>query len=107
LSEKKIPNVLEKARLALSEGKLVLSFHALEKMEQRKITYNDIKQVILFGKREVAKDDLRSSEQGIKLSWRYAIRGLSFDNDVEMRLILAIETEKVVVVTVIKLGKVQ
>lgn len=60
---------------ALKNGTLRYSQHAHERMRERNITVSDVKDVIIYGKREEGLDELDKS----KKFWRYSIRNSNVD----------------------------
>lgn len=98
-------NILQTVLEALESGNLIFSFHALEQMEAREVVISDVKEAIYQGQREEYKDDYRQNPNNKKWSWRYAIRGLNDDGDKDLRVVVAIEDPKTIVVTVIDLNR--
>lgn len=105
MKAKKKENILIRVMEALESGNLVLSFHAAEQMESREVTFSDVKEALYQGRREEQKDDYRQNSKNKKWSWRYAIRGLNDEGDKDLRIVVALETPKTVVVTVIDLNR--
>ena len=70
LSSGKMPNekILEWIQIAVNQGKIRFSDHALKRMTERNITFFDVKEVLKRGYREPSKDAVKNG------SWRYAIR---------------------------------
>lgn len=98
-------NILLIVLKALEAGNLTLSFHAIEQMEAREIVFSDVKEALYQGKREEQKDDYRQNPKSKKWSWRYAIRGLNEGGEKDLRIVVAIEDPKTIVVTVIDLNR--
>lgn len=90
---------------ALESGNLTLSFHAMEQMQARKVVFSDVKEALYQGQREEQKDDYRQNPKTKKWSWRYAIRGENESGEKDLRVIVAIEDPKTIVVTVIDLNR--
>jgi len=101
----KIENILQTVLEALESGNLILSFHATEQMEAREVTFSDVKEALYQGQREEQKDDCRQNLKSKKWSWRYALRGLNDSGEKDLRIIVAIENPKAIVVTVIDLNR--
>ncbi len=83
---------------AVEGGQLVLSDHALVRMQERNIDFSDIEEAIYRSIREEDRDSL--TDDG--LAWKYAIRGLNDFYDKDIRLVvLYLEEPKMLVVTAI------
>jgi len=105
MEAKKEENILIKVLEALEAGNLVPTFHALEQMEAREITFSDVKEALYQGQREEQKDDYRQNPKTNKWSWRYSIRGLADDGNKDLRIVVAVEDPKTFVITVIDLNR--
>lgn len=103
-AEKK-ENVLQTVLAALESGNLIISFHAMEQMEARDVVFFDVKEALYQGQREEQKDDYRQNPKNKKWSWRYSIRGLNESGKKDLRIVVALEDPKTIVVTVIDLNR--
>ena len=83
---------------AVESGQLVLSDHALLRMQERNIDFTDIEEAIYRSIREEERDSL--TDDGF--AWKYAIRGSNDFYDKDIRLVvLYLEEPKMLVVTAI------
>ena len=105
MEAKKEENVLPRVLKALETGNLIVSFHAMEQMQVREVTYSDVKEALYSGQREEQKDDYRQNPKSKKWSWRYCIRGLVSNGEKDLRVVVALEEPKSIVVTVIDLNR--
>jgi hypothetical protein len=105
MEAEKEENVLVRVLEALENGNLILSFHAMEQMQAREVTFFEVKEALYQGQREENKDDYRQNSKGKKWSWRYSIRGLVNNGEKDLRIIIALTDPKTVVVTVIDLNR--
>jgi hypothetical protein len=74
------------------------SLHALERIDKRKISFQDVLFVLETGRREEAKDSYDEAFQ----NWKYAIRGKTLE-DVDIRAIITINEDNIVIITVVNL----
>ncbi len=105
MKKQKKENVLQTVLEALEAGNLIFSFHAMEQMGAREVIYSDVQEALYNGQREEQKDDYRQNAKNKKWSWRYAIRGLNESKEKDLRVVVAIEDPKTIVVTVIDLNR--
>jgi hypothetical protein len=103
--EVKKADVLLAVISALDSGNLRLSLHAQERMNVRGITYADVSEAILNGKREGQKDDYRQNPKNKLWSWRYSIRGPNENEDKDLRIVVIMDDPQTVIVTVIDLNR--
>ena len=89
-------NILQKVRGHVRRGAYVLSDHAIERQELRRIRLPDVLRVLEYGRHEDQKDIFDVKNQ----CWKYAIRGRTIDG-VDLRVIVAFH-EKMAIITVIK-----
>lgn len=94
----KEPEYESTIRNAVRNGEYTYTQHATQRMCERRIDDEDVKNVLLGGRPEPAKD------QFLEDSWRYAFKGKAFEEDRNIRVIAGID-EQVVIVTVIAVGE--
>ncbi len=82
----------------LKNRKYKQSLHALERIDKRKVTFQDVLYVLETGRQEEAKD----AYDEIFQNWKYSIRGKTLE-DVDIRIIITINEENVVIITVVNL----
>lgn len=105
MEAEKEENVLVRVLEAVESGNIILSFHAMEQMEAREVTFFDVKEALYQGQREEQKDDYRQNPKSKKWSWRYSIRGLADNDEKDLRIVVALADPKTIVVTVIDLNR--
>ena len=105
MEAKKKENISQTILEALESGNLVFSLHAMEQLEAREVVFSDVKEALYQAQREELKDDYRQNPKSKKWSWRYAIRGLNESGEKDLRIVIAIEDPKTIVVTVIDLNR--
>jgi hypothetical protein len=93
-------DILNVVRAAICEDRYQFGDHALDRMHERKITALDIRDVLMKGRRETAKDEYKEQYK----RWRYAFRGRD-EMARELRVIVSEETPGVIIITAIDLEK--
>jgi hypothetical protein len=88
----------QKIKNCLVNRRYKQSLHALERIDKRKVSFQDVLFVLETGRREEAKDSYDEAFQ----NWKYAIRGKTLE-DVDIRVIITINEENVVIITVVNL----
>lgn len=95
---KQLANLLNKIWKCLDQQKYTQTKHALQRQQERGIDLGDAIYVLKTGyheKRKTSFDDVNDT-------WKYAIRGKTFEN-VDIRIIIAFdEEEDMVIITVME-----
>jgi hypothetical protein len=86
-------------RDAVDRGEVIFTQHAIERMSSRKVIDMETLHVVSNGKPEPAKDQFKDD------TWRYAFKGEVPDGGRVLRVIVGIDQDGAVVVTVIALGE--
>lgn len=94
---KKITGVEVKIRSLVDEENLIYSSHALDQMEKRGISQPEVLDVLRRGNREAAKDKLVGEH------WSYALRNFVWSSERNLRVIVALDQDMVIVVTAIEI----
>lgn len=94
----KIDNLCEKIQSCLKKHKYRQSRHAMERVNKRNVTFLDVLHVLENGYREETKDSYDEAFQ----SWKYSIRGKTVE-DIDLRVIISINEENMIIITVINL----
>lgn len=97
----KVDNVLALAKSLMEKGAYVISNHAYERGDQRKLSIGDVKNIISTGYHEKRKDEYKEEFQ----DWNYAIKGKTLNSELARVCVAFIEEIRVIVVTVIRLEK--
>lgn len=87
-------------RESVAAGRYRPSKHAFERMQERQVTIDEIRQVLETGHHKPAKDAYDEEE----MEWNYAFEGKTTD-DRSLRIPVAIKADGTLVVTVIDLKK--
>ena len=102
LKPPQISDLLRKVRACVQFDRWSLSIHAIERKNERNVEFQDIVHVLKTGfheERKILFDEHYAS-------WKYAIRGTTFDGD-DLRLIVTFVTGDLLVVTVIRVGTIR
>jgi len=89
-------SICQKIKKCLINRRYKQSLHALERIDKRKVSFQDVLFVLETGRREEAKDSYDEAFQ----SWKYAIRGKTLE-DVDLRVIISINEENIIIITVV------
>ncbi|MGC1878683.1 MAG: DUF4258 domain-containing protein [Rhabdochlamydiaceae bacterium] len=92
-----IENLLEKVKESIATENYRFSWHAIQRGEERLISFQDTLYVLVNGVHEEKKSSFDSKNR----TWKYAIRGKTTDG-FDTRVIIAFEKE-MVIITVIRL----
>lgn len=85
---------------ALESDNLKLTFHVLQRMQERKILLSDLHEAIYSAIREEHKDEF-NHQTG---DWKYAIRGKNDEGDKDIRVIIVFKEPSTLILTVIDLN---
>ena|ERR1700722_3721571 len=91
-----IDNLQEKNRRCIERKQYKQSMHAIERQTERKIDLSDALYVLKNGYHEKRKTVF---DEQFK-SWKYAIRGKTLDDDLDIRIIVSFIEENMLVITV-------
>ena len=94
----KLDNLCTLIRNCLVNNRYRQSKHAMEMVDERKVNILGVLHVLENGYREEAKD---SYDEAFR-NWKYSIRGKTLD-EVEIRVIISIYDENMIIITVINL----
>jgi hypothetical protein len=94
----RIENVVELTRAAAQKGNYLLTFHAQQRQCERTISRPEIEYVLEHGWHEDRKDKFDETHQ----AWNYAVRGQTFGDECELRIIVSFDAT-LIIVTVIDL----
>lgn len=95
----KIDHVLVLAKRLVAEGAYVISDHAFERGEERRLSIGDIKNIIITGYHEKRKDEYKEEFK----DWNYSIRGQTLDQEHARVCLAFIKKSHFIVITVIRL----
>ena len=95
----KIDHVVVLAKKLIASGAYVISDHAFERGEERRLSIGDIKNIISTGYHEKRKDEYREEFK----DWNYSIRGQTLDQESARVCLAFIKKDHFIVITVIRL----
>ena len=86
---------------AVETGNVKLTFHVLQRMQERRILLSDVFEAIYNARREESKDifNIKTGD------WKYAVRGYNEDGDKDIRIIFVFKDPATLILTVIDLNK--
>jgi hypothetical protein len=96
----KDPHLLAKISSAILSGRYVISNHAFKRAKDRSVSVPHVEYALLNGFHEPRKDKFEVFYH----SWNYSIRGTTPDQ-IKVRIIVAFESDDLLVVTVINLDQ--
>ncbi len=94
----KRPNLLSAVRQAVREDRFFLMPHARQRLEERVVTFPELRYVLMHGWHEAGKDDWKPEYR----AWNYAIRGATPEKR-ELRVAVSFDANDLLIVTVIDL----
>lgn len=100
LRQQKVTDILTLAQKAFAEGKFIPVHHAKIRLNGRQVTIQEVQQAVKNGFHEKKKDSYKPEHGG----WNYSIRGKTI-NGRTLRIILAIDSSGMLIITVIDLDK--
>lgn len=89
-----------KIKDCLANRRYQQSLHAMERIDKRKLTFEDVLFVLETGRREKIKDSYDEAFQ----NWKYAIRGKTLEG-IDVRVIITINEDNIIIITVVNLTK--
>ncbi len=95
----KIDHVVALAKKLIAGGSYVISDHAFERGEERRLSIGDIKNIISTGYHEKRKDEYKEEFK----DWNYSIRGQTLDQEPARVCLAFIKKDHFIVITVIRL----
>ena len=100
VKKKKREAILKDILKAIQRGDYLYTGHAQERLQQREVTRQEVKQVLKSGHHEKRKDvfDEQFNE------WNYAIAGKTVDKR-RLRVVISFDKNNMLIITVIDLDK--
>jgi hypothetical protein len=96
----KCTNLLKEIETAVRSGNYIYTGHAQERLQQREVTRQEVKQVLKNGHHEKRKDHFDETYD----EWNYSVKGNTVDKR-KLRLIISFDENNLLVITVIDLEK--
>lgn len=97
----KLEFVLDKIKECIEKGKYLVTMHALDRQNERIITLPETLHVLKTGYEEKRK----TSYDKERNTWKYAIRGKTIRDKLDVRVIIAFDNDDMLIITVIRLGE--
>lgn len=95
-----LEELLLKIRDCLDKGHYRQTKHAIERKSERKIDMLDVLYVLKNGRHEKQKTSFDETFQ----TWKYAIRGKTLDDEMDVRIIIAFDESGMMIITVMHVG---
>lgn len=92
-------NLIELIRDCIEQGKYIMTEHALERLNERDISLNDVEYILKTGFHERRK----TSFDEIFRAWKYAIRGKSIEG-IDLRIVIAFDEKDMLIITLMRVG---
>ena len=96
----KISDLLKRVKMCVESGNFKFTGHALKRRLERLLSLPDIIYVLKNGHHESSKDSWDEQYE----TWNYAIRGKTVDQD-SIRIIISFDTQRMLIITVIRINK--
>lgn len=90
--------IVKKIKNCLINQRCKQSLHAIERIDKRRVSFQDVLFVLETGYREEVKDSYDEAFQ----NWKYAIRGKTLEKD-DIRVIITISEDNIIIITVVNL----
>ena|ERR1700722_11585750 len=103
ISEKpeKLKNVLDKIKKCIEKGQYILTVHALDRQNERLINLPETLHILKTGYEEKRKTTFDNERN----TWKYAIRGTTIRDKLNVRVIVAFDEDEMVIITVVNVGR--
>ena len=92
----KDPSVLLRIRNCIDHERYTISVHALERQNERRINLAAVLYVLKNGNEEKRKTSFDEKQN----TWKYAIRGKTLRDNLDVRVIVAFSDENLLIITV-------
>lgn len=97
----KLSNVLDKIKECVEKGNYILTSHALERQTERIINLPETLHILKTGYEEKKKTYFDQERK----TWKYAIRGKTIRDKLDIRVIVAFDENEMLIITVMHVGK--
>lgn len=97
----KIPYILEKIKECIETGNYFVTAHAFIRQSERLISLPETLHVLKTGYEEKRKTSFDSEHN----TWKYAIRGKTIRNQLDVRVIVAFDEHGMLIITVMHVEK--
>ena len=96
----KIKNIMYEVQKAIEKGNYLYVGHANQRLQQRDVTRQEVKQVLKNGHNEKRKDEYKEEHN----RWNYSIKGKTIDKR-SLRVAVSFDSKNMLIITVIDLDK--
>lgn len=97
----KIKNVLSEIKKCIEKGRYFVTTHAFSRQNERLISLPESLQVLETGYEEKKKTCFDTEHN----TWKYAIRGKTLRDKLDVRVIVAFDESDMLIITVMHVGK--
>lgn len=97
----KLDCLLDKIKDCIEKGKYLVTMHALDRQNERIISLPETLHVLKTGH----EDKKKTSFDKERNTWKYAIRGKTIRDKLDVRVIIAFDKDEMLIITVIRLGE--
>jgi|ERR1700722_12656457 len=96
----KLKNVLDKIKECIAKGHYILTIHALSRQKERFISLPETLHILKTGHEEKRKTSFDKERN----AWKYAIRGTTIRDKLDVRVVVAFDKDEMVIITVVNVG---
>lgn len=96
----KIKDLLETIKKCIETNRYTMTTHALVRHKERKIDISEVTHILKTGYEE--KNKTRFDEENN--TWKYAIRGKTIKEKLDLRVIVAFDENEMLIITVMHIG---
>jgi hypothetical protein len=96
----KLQNVVDRVKESIEKGKYTLTPHTLDRQRGRFISLPETLHVLKTG----YEDKQKTSFDEERNTWKYAIRGKTIRDELDVRVIVAFDEHDMVIITVMRVG---
>lgn len=97
----KIKHIMDKIEECVEQDRYTFTFHALERQKERFISLAEIVHVLKNGYEERSKTVFDENYN----TWNYSIRGKTIRDELDVRIIVALDENQVLIITVMYVEK--
>lgn len=101
IKPERIKNILPKIRHCVEESNYSFTSHAFARHNERKITLPEVLHVLKNGYEEKSKTKFTEEHN----AWKYAIRGKTIRDEIDIRIIVAFDENNMMIITVMRVEK--
>lgn len=92
-------NLIQLIRDCIDQGNYIMTEHALQRLNERDISLNDVEYILKNGFHEKKK----TCFDEVFRAWKYAMRGKTIEG-VDLRVIIAFDEQDMLIITLMRIG---